>query len=104
MNVNLTKTELIDLKELSKGYTHKEIAKHRGVSYRTVKSHLENAMLKLNARNGVNLVAIAKDLGLIMLLVAVLCSAFSDFEIEQRRFRLVRSFGVRGGRVEVLNV
>lgn len=90
--MHLTKTELFVLKELSEGFTHKEIAKHRGGSYRTVKSHVENAMRKLHAKNGVNLVAIAKDLGLIMLLVAVLCSVFSDFEIEQRRFRLARSF------------
>ena len=92
------------MKELAEGYTHKEIAKHRGGSYLTIKTHVENAMRKMHARNSVNLIAIAKDLGLIMLLVAVLCSAFSDLDLDQRRFRLTRSFSVRGGRVEVLSV
>jgi len=38
-DMHLTKTELFVVKELSEGFTHKEIAKHRGGSYRTVKSH-----------------------------------------------------------------
>jgi len=102
--MQLTKTELQIVKSLSQGFTQPEIAQSRHRSLETVKTHVTHCLQKLHARNSAHLVALAKDLGLIMLLVAVIVSAFSDVEVEQRRFRLVRSFSVRGGRVEVLSV
>jgi len=102
--MNLTRTELEVIRALSEGFTKREIAESRHRSVDTIKTHVRHCIDKLHARNSVNLVSIAKDLGLIMLLVAVLCSAFADLDLDQRRFRLVRSFSVRGGRIEVLSV
>jgi len=98
----ITKTEIEVLKELAQGYTRKEIAKHRFRSYETINSHVQSALRKLHAKNAVNLVAIAKDMGLIMLLVVVMASCFSAAP-KMRNVRMARTFSVRIARVEVVS-
>jgi len=97
--MHLTKTELQVLRQLAEGFTQREIAERRFRSYDTIKTHVAHCMAKLHARNAVNLVAIAKDLGLIVVLVAVVGSCFRVGDDGVRRVRLARSFSVRGGRV-----
>lgn len=102
--MQLTKTELQVIKELSEGFSSREIAEHRHRSIHTVKTHVRHCIEKLHARNSVNLIAIAKDMGLIMLLVCLIAANFNEDAADMRRVRLARSFSVRGGRVEVLSV
>lgn len=96
----VTPKELETLRLISQGLTRKEVAKEQCRSFDTVKTHLCHAMQKLQARNVAHLVAIAKDLGLIGLLLGVCLQTVAPFLIEDdfhndfRRGSAVRSYRV----------
>ena len=96
----LTKCELETLKDLAQGYTRREISVYRFRSVEAIKSRIKTAKGKLHAKNTINLVAIAKDMGLIMLLVVVMASCFSTAP-RMRNVRMARGSSVRITRVEV---
>lgn len=97
---SLTRTEVEVLKDLAQGFTQKEIAQRRFRSVDTIKSHVSHVMRKFHARNAVNLIALAKDFGLIMLLLCLFAQFLSPHGLEMRCVPLVRSFRVDAGCVE----
>lgn len=56
--MNLSKRELEILELISFGYSDKEIANNLNISKRTVQTHVTRIVIKLNARNRPNAVAI----------------------------------------------
>lgn len=56
-------TEVIILK--ARGFVDKQIAKELGISYGTVRNHIDKAKLKLRCLNTVQLALALKDAGLI---------------------------------------
>lgn len=97
---HLTPKELFIVDELSHGFTRREIADRQYRSEAVVKKHIAHAMEKMKARNAVHLIALAKDFGLIMLVVCCFVGSLgSADQVDLRKVRLVRSFSVRGGRV-----
>lgn len=99
----LTEKELETVKDLAQGYTRREISVYRFRSLDAIKSRVKSAMRKLHAKNAVNLVYLAKDLGLILLLVVVMASCFSAAP-RLRNVRMARGSFVRITRVEVVSV
>lgn len=97
--MHLTKTEIEVVRQLAEGFTQREIAAIRHRSYETIRNHVKNSIEKMHARNSVNLVALAKDMGLIVVVLCITASAFCVDQHDMRRSRLTRSFSVRGGRV-----
>lgn len=61
---NLSKRELEILKELSKGFTNKEIGKNLFISPRTVDTHRTNLMKKLKVHNVAGLIRFSFEMGL----------------------------------------
>ncbi|RLA20983.1 MAG: hypothetical protein DRQ62_09925 [Gammaproteobacteria bacterium] len=97
---NLTEKELFIVDELSHGFTRCEIAERQHRSVEVVKKHISHAMTKMHARNAVHLIALAKDLGLITLVICCFVGALGSAEqVDLRKGRWLRSFSVRNGRV-----
>ncbi len=63
--LGLSKREYEVLQEISKGLSNKEIADKLFVSESTIKSHVSNLLLKLNARRRTQAIQIAKELKII---------------------------------------
>jgi len=61
---SISKRETEVLKLIAKGYTNREIADQFFVSIKTVKTHRNNLIKKLNAKNTAMLVALAVEFGL----------------------------------------
>lgn len=59
----LTNREIQVLTEIAKGKKNKQIANELFIAYNTVKTHRQNLLSKLNAKNTAQLILIAKDLG-----------------------------------------
>nr|DAJ74720.1 MAG TPA: response regulator [Caudoviricetes sp.] len=62
-NLTLRETEIIDLK--CKGYVDKQIAKRLGISYSTVRNHIDKAKLKLACSNTAQLAIVLNNAGLL---------------------------------------
>jgi len=95
----LTEKEQIVVDDLAHGFHRREIAERQFRSEAVIKKHIANAKEKLRARTCAHLVILARELGLIGLLLAVIVSNFNDVGGDMRKGRLTRSFSVRGGRV-----
>lgn len=65
LGVVLTQRELEILQLVAGGYSAKEIARRVAIAPRTVERHIENARLKMRARNRAHMVTCAMALGLI---------------------------------------
>jgi len=63
--LELSKREYEVLKEISGGLSNKEIAEKLFVSESTIKSHVSNVLVKLNAKRRTQAVQIAKELHII---------------------------------------
>jgi DNA-binding CsgD family transcriptional regulator len=63
--VTLTPRENEAIRLVQRGMTAKTVAVAMGVKKRTVEKHVENAMAKLGAQNRVQMISLARDLGLI---------------------------------------
>ncbi|WP_411029676.1 response regulator transcription factor [Spongiimicrobium sp. 3-5] len=61
----LSKREYEVLQEISKGLSNKEIADHLFVSESTVKTHVSNLLVKLNAKRRTQAIQIAKTMQII---------------------------------------
>lgn len=61
----MTRMELAVLKLLADGRKGKQVAAELGISYTTVKTHVEHIFHRLGARNATNAVAIAMRRNLI---------------------------------------
>ena len=61
----LTVREREVLRLAANGYTSKEIARQIAIAHRTVERHIENARLKLGARNRAHLISNALKAGLL---------------------------------------
>lgn len=61
----LTARECEVLRLAANGYTSKEIAQQIDIAHRTVERHIENARLKLGARNRAHLISKALKAGLL---------------------------------------
>lgn len=72
----LTRRELEILHRISSGDTYQQIADKLFISPKTVRKHIENIYLKLQAHNKIEALDIARRNGLIMLLPAVFLSLF----------------------------
>lgn len=64
-DLGLSKREYEVLKEISKGLSNKEIADQLCVSESTIKSHVSNLLVKLNAKRRTQAVQIAKEMNII---------------------------------------
>jgi len=95
----LTDKERIVVDDLAHGFQRREIAERQFRSEAVIKKHIANAKVKLHARTCAHLVILARELGLIGLLLAVVVSNFNESALSARRGRSVRSFSVRSGRV-----
>jgi DNA-binding CsgD family transcriptional regulator len=95
----LTKTQAEIVQMVSDGLTAEEIATLRFRSIRTIQAHVEQARLRLGARNIAQLVKIALQQGLInfVLLAVVIGSACSDHGF--RRARSPRSVSIASLRI-----
>ena len=64
-STQLTMREREVLRLAANGYTSKEIAQQIDIAHRTVERHIENARLKLGARNRAHLIGKALKAGLL---------------------------------------
>jgi DNA-binding NarL/FixJ family response regulator len=62
---NLTPRELEMLEQIASGLSYEQVADSKGISYGTVRKHLENVYRKLDVHNKLEAVNKAKDQGLI---------------------------------------
>jgi DNA-binding NarL/FixJ family response regulator len=62
---NLTPRELEMLEQIASGSSYEQVADSKGISYGTVRKHLENVYRKLDVHNKLEAVNKAKDQGLI---------------------------------------
>lgn len=62
---NLTPRELEMLEQISSGLSYEQVADSKGISYGTVRKHLENVYRKLDVHNKLEAVNKAKEQGLI---------------------------------------
>lgn len=65
MSLKLTEREAQVVRLLATGITARETGKKLGISKRTVETHKNNAMFKLDAKNVAHLIAIAQKQGII---------------------------------------
>ena len=65
MNCPLTKREICVIALVAEGLSNKQIGMSLGIKERTVKQHLYNAIIKLQAHNRVHAVMIANRLGIL---------------------------------------
>lgn len=63
--VNLTDREMQILSFVARGWSSKEIAKHLGISSRTIECHRGNFIVKFKAKNSLEAVHIAKEMKII---------------------------------------
>lgn len=64
-DLGLSKREYEVLKEISKGLSNKEIADQLCVSESTVKSHVSNLLVKLDAKRRTQAIQIAKEMNIL---------------------------------------
>src|SRR5699024_535145 len=60
----ITEREKQVIRLLVRGYNNNEIAKYLYISRHTVESHRKNIRMKLNVKNTLELISLAKDLGI----------------------------------------
>lgn len=60
----ITEREKQVIRLLVRGYNNNEIAKYLYISHHTVESHRKNIRMKLNVKNTLELISLAKDLGI----------------------------------------
>ncbi|GAA0077091.1 hypothetical protein UT300005_14690 [Clostridium sp. CTA-5] len=65
LKVNLTKSEIQVLNLLNKGMSNIEISEHLNVTKDTIKFHTKNIYSKLNVKNRIKAVQVAKNIGII---------------------------------------